>query len=199
MTPARRRLLTVSILTTAVVVALTIAAWQVQRLSALERAALLATALAPVLIVLSAYLVLRQIQEAATTLRAQLFDATAGRMLDLGRLFVEFPQLRPYFYDGRDDEDLPEPERNRARAVAEMHLDYFESELLRTRAFPTALSLPFDPWIRGLFRSSPAMCRRLAEDGGLGTERWYDLVDRLYAEVKNQGDLAWPSGGGQNP
>jgi hypothetical protein len=52
-------------------------------------------------------------------------------MLDLSRLFVEHPALRPYFYDGVDIEDKSEETRQRVLAIAELHIDYLDTELLR--------------------------------------------------------------------
>ncbi len=179
---------------TLIVAVLIVAAIRVAEMSWLERLALVGTALSPLLIIGSAYLVLRQVEEASSTIKAQLFDATAGRMLDLSRVFIDFPELRPYFYEGVDDATAPEPLRSRVRAVAELHLDYFDTELLRTRSFGRTLrgSLPsFDPWIRGLFRTSPAMCKRIEEDGALGEEGWYDSIHLLYRQVAALGEAAW--------
>jgi hypothetical protein len=86
--------------------------------SILDRLALFATAVGPLVILGSAYFVVRQVHEAATAVRGQLFDTTAGRMLDLSRLFVEHPELRPYFYDGVDIEKQAEEIRQRVLAIA---------------------------------------------------------------------------------
>ncbi len=108
-------------------------------LSILERAALVGTFISPFLIVGSAALVFLQIREAANTVRAQLFDATAGRMLNLSHVLVEYPDIRPYLYEYKDVDDQPERVRSQALAAAEMHLDFFDTELLRSREFKDAL------------------------------------------------------------
>lgn len=187
-----RRLLMVSVILIVVVAVAAVAfPWKLIPDLSLEQLAQLATAIATLLIMVSAFLVYRQVREAANTVRAQVFDATAGRILELSRLFVEHPELRPYFNDGLDSKDAEEPLRSQVLAVAEMHLDFFDTELLRARTFPAALrGLPsFKPWIRGLFRSSPAMCHRLDQDASLGIERWYDDVHDLYTEDQGKDAL----------
>jgi len=172
----------------------------VMPMSSLERLAQFATAVGPIVIVGSAYFVIRQVQEAQATLRGQLFDATAGRMLDLSRLFVEHPDLRPYFYDGRDVPDETDSLRQRVLAAAELHVDYLDTELLRRKLFaPSLKELPgFEPWIRGLLRTSPAMCRILHNDKQLGEEAWYGEIHTLYSEVVGQGQAAWPAASRQS-
>lgn len=161
----------------------------------LTDSALFATALGPLIVVGSAALIVRQVDEAANTVRAQLFDATAGRIFDLNHLFIESPDLRPYFYGGRDVEGLTQVQRDKVAAVAEMHIDFFDTEMLRQKQFNKSLGdLPtFGPWIRGLLRTSPAICRRLAEDAGLGREGWYGDIVSEYQAAAERGDVAWPA------
>jgi hypothetical protein len=152
----------------------------------LEQLAQVATALGPVFIVASAYLVIRQVREAAAALRGQLFDAAVGRILDLDRIFVLYPGLRPYFYDGADLEDADANTRAQVLALAELHLDFLDSELLRRQEFPKPLErLPsLEPWLKSLLKSSPAMRTILRHDVERGEDGWYsDKLHRLYREV----------------
>jgi len=158
-----------------------------------SRLASASTAVAPIAIAVSAYLVIKQVQEAAAAVRAQLFDATAGRILDLSRTFVELPELRKYFYDGVDIDGEPERLRQQVLAVAELHIDFLDSELLRQRQFDRTLrGLPsFDPWILGLLRTSPAMCRVLQSDADLGDRAWYTDIHAHYRQAVARGEAAW--------
>lgn len=153
-----------------------------------------ATILGPITVIGSVAFIIRQIEEASNTNRAQLFDATAGRIFDLNRIFIDAPELRPYFYDGRDIEGLDSLLRDKVEAVAEIHIEFFDTELLRQRQFTKTLEgMPdFDGWIRGVLRTSPAVCRRLAADAALGEKGWYDAIVGEYRRALAAGDVAWP-------
>jgi hypothetical protein len=101
----------------------------------LERVAWMTTAVSPPVILGSAYIVYRQVKEASDTLRGHLFDTTSQRMLDLTRLFVEYPELRPFFYENCNLDGADAALRNRVLAAAELHIDFFDTELLRRRVF----------------------------------------------------------------
>ncbi len=158
----------------------------------LQRVALAATGLGPLTLVVTAYLVSRQLQEAAASRRGQLFDQTAGRMLDLDMVFVEHPELRSFFYEGASLEGASAATRSRVLSVAELHLDFFDSELLRRRTFAPLLDeLPtIEPWIRGLLGTSPAMRYLLSVDLTRGEEAWYDEIHGVYAELVTDRSLS---------
>lgn len=155
------------------------------RREALERVAFIATAAGPPIVILSTVLIVMQIREAADAVRSQLFDATSARMLDLSNRFVEFPELRPYFYEGMDPEEADEPLRSRVYALAEMHLDFFDTELLRKRQFRHSLrGLPsLDPWITDSLSSSPAMCHLLVQDASR-QDRWYNEIHQRHFSAR---------------
>jgi hypothetical protein len=162
--------------------------------SSLERLSFAATAVTPVIVVLTGLLVIDQIREASTGVRTQLFDNTSSRILELTNIFIEHPQLRPYFYAGVDIEDADQVLGDQVLAVAEIHADFFDTELLRQHTFHRSLKdLPdFDSWIKGMLRTSPALCRFLNEDLERGEDAWYDRILTIYKDQCSKGDVAWP-------
>jgi hypothetical protein len=80
--------------------------------------------------------------------------------LGLDRVFVEYPEIRPYFY-GEADIEKTDPLYRRVEAVAEMHLDVFDYKLKHAETFKTYQ--PFEgverEWIRDMFRTSPVLRR----------------------------------------
>jgi hypothetical protein len=96
--------------------------------------------------------------------------------LTLDRLFVEYPDLRPYFYDGVDI-DAKDPSFRRVQALAEMHLDVFDYKLKHAETF--AAYQPFreaeERWIRDMFRSSPILRRYCELRKGWYSQKLRDL------------------------
>jgi hypothetical protein len=159
----------------------------------LQRLSLTATAVGPMALILTVYFVTKQLHDTAETRKAGLFDATAGRMLDLDRIFVENPWARPYLYESEDFSHLSPEKRSRILAIAELHVDFFDTELLRRKTFPFVLKgLPgFEPWIRGIIKTSPAVCQILIDDRARAKEdQWYDAIHDLYEDCISTGQAA---------
>lgn len=55
-----------------------------------------------------------------------LYSHVTSLFSNLNAPFLEYPQLRPYFYNGKDPEDLAEEELYRATVITEIVLDTFE-------------------------------------------------------------------------
>jgi hypothetical protein len=144
-------------------------------------------------LVITGYFVSRQVSEVADSRRGALFDTTAGRMLDLDKLFVDHPDARPYFYEGATLPSDPN-EKQLILAIAELHIDYFDTDLLKRATFPSVLSQfpSFEPWIRALFNSSPAMCQIMIDDLDRGEKMWYDKIHSIYRETVSDGTAALP-------
>jgi hypothetical protein len=165
----------------------------VSSISILNRLDLTATAVGPIALVLTVYFVTKQLHDTAETRQASLFDSTAGRMLDLDRIFIENPSARPYLYGNEDFSNLPSEDRSRILAIAELHVDFFDTELLRRKTFPSVLKgLPgIEPWIRGIIATSPAVCQILIDDRRrVEEDRWYDAIHDIYEDCISTGQAA---------
>lgn len=84
---------------------------------------------------------------------------TAAALREIVTLFIDRPDLRSYFYDGKA---LPrwEAQRNRVLSVAEMFGDALEDGLIVTRLVSAAESQ--DDWMgycRDMLRSGPALAQ----------------------------------------
>lgn len=168
--------------------------WGSADASLLERASWAATLVGPLLVLWGAFLIVAQLRESYNAVRAQLFDATATRIQDLNKTFLDNPELRPFFYEGKGLEGQPESVVSKALAVAEMHVDFFDTELLRRQIFPSSTDgFPsFDPWIRTTIRQSEPVCRILDTDAQRGVDGWYSAIHEYYADECAKGTVKWP-------
>jgi hypothetical protein len=110
-----------------------------------------------------------QMANSAAQTRLQVRDRTLGNMLALDRVFLDHPELRPYFYDGKDL-DKSDPRFAQVEAVAEMHLDVFDYALNYRLQFPNEYHFPegHESFIREMLAQSPVMRRHLEKKAA-----WY--------------------------
>src|SRR5262245_24345793 len=66
----------------------------------------------------------RQTEYVARSLMESLAESMNNQSHEISRIFVEYPELRPYFYDSQPIEEN-NPDFHRAEAVAELLLDIF--------------------------------------------------------------------------
>jgi hypothetical protein len=161
---------------------------------ALERWAFAATIVGPLIVIAGTILIVAQVREAANAVRGQLFDATSSRILMLDQLFLDHPELRCYFYGGKSVNDATDAERPKIMTIAEMHIDFFDTELLRRKLFPASLrGFPaFDPWIRHHLRNCDATCMILREDLDRDDDCWYGEILKIYDDEVAKGLACWP-------
>lgn len=100
----------------------------------------------------------RQTEHAIEATRAAIYQGLNQFMLELDRIFIDNPQLRPYFY-----ESCPEPDdvvlRYQLSAVSEMYIDLMDNFLVQAPNLEAFISEPWDDYFRDLLRRSPAMRR----------------------------------------
>jgi hypothetical protein len=112
-------------------------------------------------------------QQNAMTVHAHRQETTLG----MDRLFVEYPDIRDYFYAGKDI-DEKDPSYPRVEAVAEMHLDVFDYKLKHAENFKEYQ--PFagveEIWMRDMFRTSPILRRYLQKRKMWYTQKLADLA-----------------------
>ncbi len=144
----------------------------------LERVYFLSQILMPVLVTVSAALVIWQIADVRMNVRVQQFGATGDRLNDLTRSLIASPDLYPFFYLGRRVPRVRQRLRHRVQLTAEFWLDVFDAELLRVELFPQAL--PDAPslrdWMVESFRRSPALRDFLAANASLYRNELHELA-----------------------
>jgi hypothetical protein len=107
---------------------------------------------------------------------ASVYQGIASQMHDLDKLFVERPDLRPYFY-GEEPKPVPhdEPERGRVLATAELIVDFADNFVAQRRVLPGDYERGWAEYFRALYVSSPAVQHFWKKSSG-----WYcDDLDEL--------------------
>lgn len=97
------------------------------------------TCLAFPTIILSIVYAMRQTRLLAEGTRASVYNSINSQMLELDRFFVENPDLKPYFYEGKE---ISETDENYLRVanVAEWIFDFMDN------VFTLARFMPEYPW-----------------------------------------------------
>jgi hypothetical protein len=92
--------------------------------------------------------------------------------LEMDKIFIEKPELRPYFYDGVDIKD-DDKNYNLVVAVAEYQIDYFDSAMTQMDYLPEDQDSKEDrdtwnQYFADSFAHSPILCKRINQ-----INRWY--------------------------
>ena len=100
------------------------------------------------------------------------YYGAVGLFRELDRTFVEYPEIRPYFYDGKNVDD-DDPNRHRVQAVAELVLDAFEWIWHRQRNLKAGGEGGWRAYIVETFSSSPALQQHYVK-----STSWYPGITR---------------------
>jgi hypothetical protein len=105
-----------------------------------------------------------QMSYAAAQTRILTRDRSLFNVLTLHRVFLDHPELRPYFFEGKDLKES-DPLYPQVEAVADMHLDVFAYNLDYRLVFPDDYRRPerYKNYIRSRLALSPFMRRRLEQ------------------------------------
>ena len=135
-------------------------------------------------VIITLVLLIRQTREMTTqtkyvaeTLKSSAYEIGSNEMFTVAEIFINYPELRPYFYSGRDiGED--DPSYSRVAAVAEFLLNFFGSVLLQMEHFPGVWPRKsWETYIIDSFANSPVLCRYLES-----VDDWY--IDELVALMR---------------
>jgi hypothetical protein len=121
----------------------------------------------------SLYLLVEQIrvanvqnQHLARQVETGAYQSVANELLELHKLYLEHPELRPYFRGGRDIRP-DDPNYPKALVLAEYQLDFFDSFWMQSQQMPQLLDRRGRAWgawtayMQDSFSMSPVMCRHL--------------------------------------
>jgi hypothetical protein len=110
-----------------------------------------------------------QARTAKIQTQALTTQSVMNQLLQLDNLFINNPELRPYFYYGKE---ISEGDKNydKALAVAEFQLDFFDSYLTQSEYLTLRAEerQNWEKYIVDSFSNSPIMCMRLKDAPG-----WY--------------------------
>lgn len=108
----------------------------------------------------------------------------------MDKIFLEHPELRPYFYENIDISQITDDDtRRRVMIVAEYQLDYFDLVMTQLDYIPTDGDSQEDKenwnkYFADSFAKSPALCKRIGDNPD-----WYmtRLVKISKENCKNPG------------
>jgi hypothetical protein len=105
-----------------------------------------------------------QMSYTAAQTRILTRDRSVCNVLTLHRVFLDHPELWPYFFAGKDLEES-DPMYPKVATVADMHLDVFAYNLDYRHIFPDDWRRPegYKDYIRSRLALSPVMRRRLQQ------------------------------------
>jgi hypothetical protein len=118
-----------------------------------------------------------QMSYAAAQTRILTRDRSLSNVLELHRVFLNHPELRPYFFEGKDLEES-DPLYPKVEAVADMHLDAFAYNLDYRLVFPDDWRRPerYIAYIRSRLALSPFMRRRLEQKADWFSPRLQEVL-----------------------
>jgi hypothetical protein len=134
-----------------------------QRISlALSAAGLIVSALGFTAVIFSIWTAQGQLSLMSAQTCLQVKDRSLSNTLALDRVFLDHPELRPYFYEGKDL-DKADPLYPKVEAVADTHLDVYGYGLSYRARFPDQYHDPkaYEHCVRDMLALSPVMRRRL--------------------------------------
>ena len=134
------------------------------------------------LLVLQNRVIVAQTKYTLESVQSNIFGVVTNQNLASDEIFINNPELRPYFYGGQDITEA-DPFYNKVQATAEYLLDYFESLTSQLRKYPLVWRQEKESWeknIIDMFCWSPVLCRYMD-----GHREWYN--DKLQ-ELKRAGE-----------
>lgn len=139
---------------------------------------------------LSLVFIFIQTRQTTTTMKASMYETMNTQTLEMDKIFLQYPHLRPYFYDNEDLSKIPDEKTfNEVMIVAEYQLDFFDLVMTQLDYIPNDEDSAEDKanwkeYFADSFASSPALCKKIS----LNPE-WYmkRLVDLSKEHCKNSG------------
>jgi hypothetical protein len=88
---------------------------------------------------------------------ASVYQAMNDNMLQINRLFIDRPLLRPYFYGEQELTDESPEERERVEATAELFINFTDNVLTQMPLLPSNLAEPWRTYFGSVTTSSPVL------------------------------------------
>jgi hypothetical protein len=107
--------------------------------------------------VVSVVLLAIQLRNGTRATLASVYQAMNGDMLQINRLFVDQPLLRPYFYGEKELTDESPDERERVHATAELFINFIDNVLTQMPLLPSSLAEPWRTYFVSVTATSPVL------------------------------------------
>lgn len=127
------------------------------------------------------------------SVESNVFGIVTNQTLAEDQMFLNAPELRPYFYHGKLITET-DPLAEKVKAAAEYLLDYFDSQATQLKKYPNLWRSEKDAWEANIidqFAWSPVLCWYLDTN-----KSWWS--DELYA-LKARGEQKREKGYRQQP
>jgi hypothetical protein len=108
-----------------------------------------------------------QTKQLNTSIRLETFQRVYEKMIEIDLFFVEHPDLKAYFYQGKEVED--ENQREEILCMAETMVDMFYNIFFQRTGMPSNTWRGWERYINHIVRSSPIIHQYLAS-----SNTWYD-------------------------
>jgi hypothetical protein len=157
-----------------------------QRFSlALSAIGLVISALGFTAVIVSIRTAQEQMSYQAAQTRVLTRDRSLSNVMTLHKIFLDHPELRPYFFEGKDLEES-DPLYPKVEAVADMHLDVYGYNLDYRLVFPDDYRHPeaYKRYIRDMLARSPVVRRRLETKGEWFSPYLQEVLKESAASIK---------------
>jgi hypothetical protein len=115
---------------------------------------------------------------------ASVYQAMNDNMLQINRLLVDRPSLRPYFYGEQELNDESSEERERVEATAEPFINFIDNVLTQMPLLPSNLAQPWRTYFASVTTSSPVLCEFWKRHREWYSEEMRALLDRLITPAR---------------
>ena len=133
----------------------------------------------------------RQTEYVARSLMESQSESMNNQSHEISRIFVEYPELRPYFYYGQPIDET-HPDFHRAEAVAELILDILwamsnEAQRIQGELMSHDGEALWREFVEDAFAQSPILVQTLMK-----RENWYGrtMVEQMKAGLKRHAQRA---------
>lgn len=127
------------------------------------------------ILILTLLMIWRQAQYTHHAAMSQVYQNTANDFANVQRYFMENPEYRPYFYDGKSL-DTFDPEHVRVSAIAEFFLDAVHNLTIHRRYMQ---EYPWHVWersLRDIYSKSPILQQFLHDHPDWYTDEVYRIL-----------------------
>ena len=138
----------------------------------------------------------RQSSHGARATLASVYQAMNDNMLQINRLFIDRPSLRPYFYGGQEVTDESRDERERVESTAELFTNFIDNVLTQMPLLPSHLAEPWRNYFRSVITSSPVLCEFWRRRRQWYSDEMRALVDPLVEGPQHAASVPMRSDGG---
>jgi hypothetical protein len=143
-----------------------------------------------VVAVIGFVVVIRQVRQVRQALHGDTHSKLYTEVGELLKLFLVYPDLRGYFYSGRQI-TTEDPEYNRVYLLAEAFVGHFEHVVLQEENLPDHIRPRWIQYIQDMYSTSPIICQHMTESAGWYSDRLHEIVQSVQPAQKQA--PGWPA------